>query len=159
MTLSGICWILLSVIIAMALTILPLPQWVVWFRPEWLLLVVIYWCIALPHRVSLGFAWLSGLALDGLSGTLIGEHALAMVMVAYVAVHIYRRMRTVSIWQQALTICILVTMFQFIIFIIQCIIHQMPQTTMFWLPAISSMFFWPWVFFILRDWRRRFRII
>ncbi len=159
MTLYGIFWIFLSIVIALALAILPLPQWAVWFRPEWLLLVVIYWCIALPHRVGLSVAWLSGLALDGLSGSLTGEHALAMVIVAYVAIVIHRRMRTVSIWQQALTLCMLAVLFQCIIFIVQSIIYQPPRTVMFWLPAISSMFFWPWVFIILRDWRRRFRII
>ena len=73
MRLTGLFWISLSIIIALMLTILPLPLWAAWFRPEWLVLVAIYWSIALPHRFNIGVAWLLGLLLDALSGTILGD--------------------------------------------------------------------------------------
>lgn len=158
MTLVGMVWITLSIVLALMLTILPLPLWAAWFRPEWLVLVVVYWCIALPHRFNIGIAWCLGLLLDALSGTVLGEHALALTIVAYVAVRLHKRIRAANIWQQSITMCLLVALFQAIIFVIQAIIGQIPSNLLYWLPTFTSMLFWPWIFIILRDWRRRFKI-
>ena len=158
MTLAGLFWMIFSIFAALVLTILPLPMWAVWFRPEWLVLVVIYWCIALPHRVNVGIAWLLGLTLDGLSGTVLGEHALAMATVAYLAVKIHKQIRAASLWQQSLTICIFGAIFQVIVYLVQSMVGQVPSSTLYWMPTLTSIIFWPWIFIILRDWRRRFNI-
>lgn len=158
MRLVGIFWVTLSIMIALMLTILPLPLWAAWFRPEWLVLVVMYWIIALPNRLNLGVAWCLGLLLDALSGTILGEHAMAMIMVAYTAVKQHRRIRTANIWQQSFTMGMLIALFQAVIFLIQAIMGQVPSSPLYWLPTITSMLFWPWIFIILRDWRRRFKI-
>ena len=158
MKLSGIFWVCLSIILALMLTILPLPLWAAWFRPEWLVLVIVYWTIALPHRVNIGTAWCVGLLLDGLSGTVLGEHALAMTVVTYFACKLHKRIRAASIWQQSLTMGLFVGLFQLTVFLIQIIIGQIPNSLMYWLPTATSVLFWPWVIIILRDWRRRFKI-
>jgi rod shape-determining protein MreD len=158
MRVLGIFWVALSMLIALMLTILPLPLWAAWFRPEWVLLVVIYWIIALPQRFNLGMAWCLGLVLDALSGTILGEHAMAMTIVAYVAVRQHRRIRVANIWQQSCTMGFFIALFQGIIFLIQAIVGQVPSSLLYWLPTITSMLFWPWIFIILRDWRRRFKI-
>ncbi len=64
--------IVLSLLIALVLTLLPLPPWAAPYRPDWVALALIYWCLALPERVSVGIGWSMGLLLDGLSGTLLG---------------------------------------------------------------------------------------
>ena len=70
-------WIIVtSFLAALALTVLPLPDWVALIRPEWVALVLIYWCMALPGRVGVGFAWITGLLLDVLRAGLLGQHAL-----------------------------------------------------------------------------------
>ena len=158
MTFTGLFWITLSIIIALMLTILPLPLWAAWFRPEWLVLVVVYWSIALPHRVNIGIAWCLGLLLDALSGTVLGEHAFALMVVTYIAIKLHKRIRAANIVQQSITMCLLVALFQAIIFIIQAVIGQIPSSPLYWLPTVTSMLFWPWIFIILRDWRRRFKI-
>ena len=108
--------------------------------------------------MNIGIAWMLGLLLDAMSGTVLGEHALALATVAYIAVKLHKRVRTASIWQQSLTLLFLVGIFQTVIFIIQAIVGQTPTSFLYWLPTLTSMIFWPWVFIILRDWRRRFRI-
>lgn len=158
MRLTGLFWISLSIIIALMLTILPLPLWAAWFRPEWLVLVAIYWSIALPHRFNIGVAWLLGLLLDALSGTILGEHAFALMLVTYIAIKLHKRIRAANMLQQSLTLGLLVALFQAIIFAIQMVIGQVPSSPLYWLPTVTSMLFWPWVFVILRDWRRRFKI-
>lgn len=156
---SGTFWIVLSVLLALLLSLVPLPYWASWFRPEWLLLVVIYWAMALPHRVSIGSAWCLGLLLDALNGTLLGEHALAFSIVAYVTVKLHLRIRLFPLWQQALSVLGLVYLYQLVLFIIQGVIGQLPTTLWYWLPTLSSMLFWPWTYLMLRNLRRRFKIV
>lgn len=158
MSIKGTIWIIVSIIAALCLTLLPLPAWAVWCRPEWLLLVVIYWCLTVPHRINIGIAWILGLLLDALHGTLLGEHALAFALVAYITVKLHRRMRFFPISQQAVAVFGLIILSHIIIFVVQGLIGQAPQTWMFWLPSVTSMMLWPWVFLVLKEWRQRFKI-
>ena len=45
--------ILVSFLSAVLLAILPIDRSLAWWRPEWVLLTLVYWTIALPHRVGL----------------------------------------------------------------------------------------------------------
>ena len=58
--------VLASLLLAMVLRIIPLPkEWFV-YNPDWVLLFLIYWAMAVPERVGLGYAWCVGLlALHG----------------------------------------------------------------------------------------------
>lgn len=143
----GVFEVLISVIVALILTLLPLPVWADWWRPEWMTLVVIYWTLTLPHRFSVGFAWLMGLLLDAVGGTLLGEQAFALAVVAYLTVKWHRRIRVFPVWQQSLTVFGLTLLFQSIIFLIQGLIGELPQPSHYWLPSVTSMLLWPWVLF------------
>ena len=72
-----------TVVIALILAVLPLPQWLNIARPYLLLLLVIYWSLSAPRIAGLLFAWLCGLAIDVLKGTTLGQHALAFLLVAF----------------------------------------------------------------------------
>ena len=65
---------------AFMLAIMPLPDWAVEFRPDWVTLVLIYWAMAVPTRVGVTVAWFAGLLLDVSYGTLMGQHAVGMVL-------------------------------------------------------------------------------
>ena len=56
--------IVMSVLLAMILMLMPLPDSFRFFRPEWVLLTLMYWAMALPRRVGVGYAWLVGLFMD-----------------------------------------------------------------------------------------------
>ena len=73
--------IYLTLLVALVLMILPLPDWAQIYRPNWMALVLIYWSMALPGRVGLLFAFFSGIILDTSLGTLLGQHTLALVMI------------------------------------------------------------------------------
>lgn len=150
--------ILITVFVAMMLNSIPLPQWAVWYRPEWVGLVVIYWWMMMPNQVSLGWAWLIGLLIDVLYGSVLGQHALAMLILAYVVQRFYLQIRLYPTWQQSLYVMAVILLYQSIIFITQGMLHQIHTGWLFWLPAITSMILWPWVAMILRDLRRRIRI-
>ena len=91
--------ILLSFVAAYTLAVLPLPQWLLWGRPEWVALTLIYWAIALPHRVGMVTGLLLGVGLDVLEGAVLGQNAFALVVVALLSLTLYQRLRVYSLWQ------------------------------------------------------------
>jgi len=102
----------ISVLLALWLLILPLPQTMQYFRPEWSCLLVVYWILVNPNHLGLGFAFLLGLLQDVFEQTIWGANALGLVVVAYVCVTSYRRVQRYSVWQQSLWILVLVGLYQ-----------------------------------------------
>ncbi len=150
--------ILLTFIIALMLTVMPLPESVTVWRPAWVALVVIYWSMALPQRVSIGTAWVLGILLDVLQGSLLGQHAIGLAIVAYVSTKLHLRIRQHPLYQQALFVGLLVSVYLSLIIWVNGIIGRPPQSWSFLMPVLTSMLLWPWLFIILRDVRRRSRI-
>lgn len=152
-------WIIIaSLLAALALTILPLPDWLGPIRPEWVVLVLIYWCMALPARVGVGVAWTSGLLLDVLRAGLLGQHALSLAIVAYITLQLYQRIRVFPLWQQAVSVFVLVLLHLLLQLWIKGISGNPPPALAFLLPALSSMLLWPLIFLGLRRLRRRYRV-
>jgi len=147
-----------SFVLALLLTMLPLPTWAQAFRPEWVALVLIYWCMALPSRISIGWAWVAGLMLDVTLGNLLGLHALSLTIVAFLTIKLYQRIRVYPLGQQALAVLILIAMHQLLTLWILGIIGKTPGSWTYWLPSISSAILWPWLFIVMRGARRHFRV-
>jgi len=145
-------------VLAMILTIMPLPEFIRAYRPEWVALVLIYWCIAIPTKVNIGVAWIAGLFIDVLTGTLLGQHALALAVIAFVAVKLHKQIRVYPLWQQALSVFTMIALGQLLIVWIKGIVGESPQTWIYWAPSITSAIIWPWVFVFLRGLRRSYRI-
>ena len=150
--------IVVSILLALMLEILPLPHWAQTWRPEWAALVVLYWAMALPQRVGVGVGWLVGLFLDMLNGTLLGQHALAMAVIAYLAISLHLRIRVYPLWQQAFTILVMLALYQLLILWFDGITGEPPKTWNYWGQSLSGTVLWPWIFVVLRDVRRRFRV-
>lgn len=154
-------WIVIpmTLLIAFILTLLPMPDWTVWLRPTWVLLVLIYWSMHTPYRVNVGIAWFSGIILDVLNGTLLGEHALALTIVTYMVVRMHSRLCMFPLLQQGLVIFLLVALYQLILYCIQGFIGDLPHGWLFWSPALTSMILWPWVYSMLRGCKLRYKIV
>lgn len=129
-----------------------------WLRPAWVLLVLIYWSMMTPYRVSVGVAWLMGLVVDLLNGSLLGEHALAFTIVIYFVTRMHIRIRMYPLLQQGLSVLIFVLFYQFIIYCIQGFVGELPGSHLYWLSSVTSMLLWPWLFVLMRDYRRWFKI-
>jgi len=155
---QGTGMIILTMLASLLLTILPLPDAVEALRPPWYALVLIYWCFALPERVGVGTGWLLGLMVDSLTGCLLGQHALALSLIAYLSITLHRRVRIFPLWQQSLTVLVLLSVERLLSLWINGAIGRPTPPLEYWVPALVGMFLWPWVFVILRDLRRRFRV-
>lgn len=150
--------IALSLLAALILMIIPLPEWARLLRPEWVSLVLIYWILALPHRVGLGIAWCMGLLLDVMRDTLLGQHALAIILIAFIVIHIHQRLRLFPLWQQSIVIFLLLLIQTAVIFWMKGIIGEVPGFLHSLLPALMSALFWPVVFVALRYARRLYKV-
>ena len=150
--------ILLSFIAAFILSIVPLPQILQTVRPEFVTIVLIYWCIALPNRIGVGIGWIVGLVIDVSTDALLGQHALTLALIAYLAIKLHQRIRIFPIWQQALTIFILMMFQGTIILWIKGMLGDAPSLWSFMLPAISTALFWPVGYLLMRQIRRYYQI-
>lgn len=151
--------ILITLCMALVLTLLPMPDWTTWVRPAWVLMVLIYWAIVLPLRVSVGTAWIMGLIVDLFNGTLFGEHALAFTIVIYFVSRMHIRLRMFSLPQQGLFVFAFILLYQFLIYCIQGFIGELPNSHLYWLSSVTSMLLWPWLFVFIRDFRRWFKAV
>ena len=150
--------IYLTILLALLLTILPLPAIIDPYRPDWLTLVIVYWVIALPHRVNVGTAWIAGLLLDILMGSTLGVRALALAIMAYVAAVQFQKIRNFSVWQQAMVVGIISLLGQLTVFWAEHLFAVVTMNyRMFW-SCLSTTLLWPWVFLSLRKLRRKFHI-
>lgn len=147
-----------SLLLAMVLRILPLPHGWFLFNPDWVLLFLIYWNLALPDRVGVGFAWCTGILADLLTGRMLGQHALTYAVVAYISVREHRRLRLYPLYQQALMVLLLLMLSQLLIFWTQNIKDHNAVDASYWLPSLAGAILWPAIFVTLRHVRRRFKI-
>lgn len=154
----GLWVIWMSFLAAFVLSVVALPQWLVWARPEWLALVLIYWTIALPHRVGLLTGLILGVGLDAMEGAVFGQNAFSLMVVALLSLTLYQRLRVFNVLQQAGTVFILIGINQLICQWVQNLQGRGTQSLLFLLPAFSSALIWPVVLHVLRSQRRHYRV-
>lgn len=150
--------IALTFLIAMMLTILPLPPWVVWFRPSWMLMILLFWLMVLPHRLGIIIAFIAGLLLDLLTGTILGQHALVLTMIAYVIVRFHQPVRNLPLWQQMLLVMFLTLIYLAMQYWIMALSGVSLNAGKYWLPVVTTTLFWPWIQLLLNDYQHRFNI-
>ena len=146
-------------VIALLLTALPMPELAAIWRPAWVALVLIYWCMAAPERVGVAVGWMAGVLLDVMTGTLLGQHALGLTVVAWVAHHTHRRVRVLPLWRQAITVFVLLFIYQALVLWSNGIRGMPVEATAYWTSPLVSTLLWPWLFVVLRVVRRRYAAV
>lgn len=150
--------IVMSFVVALMLMALPMPDWAGMWRPAWVALVLIYWCMALPSRVGIMVAFTLGIFLDVLSGTLLGQNALALSVIAFITLQFYQRVRVLPLWQQGITVFGLAFVHQALLLWINGIQGMPVAVSAYWASPLISMVLWPWIFVVLRDLRRKYQV-
>ncbi len=147
--------IVASFIVAVMLTTLPLPEWAVAWRPAWVALVLTYWCLALPLRIGVLTAWMIGLLLDVMHGSLLGQHAFGLALLAYFIVIYHQQIRVYPLFRQALVVGSLIFVYSLLMLFIYNVLGSMRYGYEYLLAAVTSALLWPWLFIVLRDFRRK----
>ena len=153
---SSWLFVLLSFSLALALTIVPLPSWGLIYRPEWVALILIYWCLALPQRIGIAVGWGLGLLLDVLTDSLLGQHALALAMVAFLTLKLHRRISTVQVWKQSLAVFFLIAVEQMLGLWVKGITGHSLWNLGYFFPSLTSMLLWPGIVALLHTLDRNY---
>lgn len=140
---DGLGAVIFSLVLAGILTAVPLPEWASGLRPAWVPLVLIYWVIAMPHRIGVISGWITGLMLDVLTGAVLGQNALALGLVAYIAYVLHLRIRVFPLWQQCLSILVLVGIYQLVSILVMRAVQITPWTFWYWASVVVSALVWP----------------
>ncbi|MBE0438682.1 MAG: rod shape-determining protein MreD [Gammaproteobacteria bacterium] len=151
---QGSIFIVISIIIAIILMLVPLPESIRFIRPEWVVMTLIYWAMALPKRVGVGFAWCTGLIMDVILGGQLGVLAFSYALVVYFVLRFHLQLRQYPLWQQALSIMALV----FLVNVISMLVSSRTFDFTLWLPAVISTVLWPIMYMLLRSVRRNFHV-
>ncbi|SFX66232.1 rod shape-determining protein MreD [Marinospirillum alkaliphilum] len=156
---QGFWLIQLSFLVALYLQALPMPPALLYFRPEWLSLVLIFWSLSLPQRVGImhGFGW--GLLLDLIEGTLLGHNAVALALLGFLSNRFYQRIRMYSMLKQSALVFLLIGVSQLVFQWLQGIFGAMSGIGFLLLPALISAVLWHWVFVLLQGVKRRFALV
>lgn len=152
---SGRLPAIVTIILAIMLAVMPLPDWADPFRPDWVALTLVYWAMMLPRTWSVGSAWLVGIVLDVAQGTILGQHALALCFIVFITVRFHLLMRVFPMQQLTATVFAILTLYQFILFWINGVAGIDVPIVDYWGPVISSTILWPFVMALLSSVRMR----
>ena len=150
-------WLMITVtfVIALVFEIMPWPADFSGYRPAWLVLVLLYWVMAIPNRINIGAAFVTGLIWDLVLGSILGIHALILSVFAYLIAVNSMILRNLSLWQQSLLVILCVFLIRIAIFLLELFLHSAIFNTQEIAGVILSGILWPWLFLILRSLRRK----
>lgn len=114
-----------------------------YLKPQWTLLLVIYWSLARPQVMGIVGAWLAGVVLDVLQVGLIGEYALVFTLICYLTLISRERMISFSPLQQMLSVFILLATAQLLVLWIQASIGHPPHSWAYWWSSVMGALLWP----------------
>jgi len=139
--------------------IFPLPIILNAFRPDWMILIIFYWVLALPHRVGVIHAFILGLLLDLLLGSILGMHALVFSIIAYLISINYQRIRYFTIVQTTLLVGLFISFSKLSLYFIAYALQDIVLHKHYFWSIFTSMLIWPWFFLFMRFARIRFKVV
>jgi rod shape-determining protein MreD len=135
--------ILLTSVVGLVLTIMPLPYWVTVIRPAFLVLVVLYWSTMTPFVAGLALGFISGLALDVFQGSLLGEHALALSFVGYLAIRLNLLMRAKPLFEQSLYVFAALLVYELLLWVVDGWTGRSLSSWLRWVHTATGALLWP----------------
>lgn len=146
----------ISIMVAGVLSLVDLPDWLFYFRPDWIALVLIFWVLVLPERLSVGYGLISGLFLDLILVKPLGLNAIGFVLLAYLVSYWSSQIRALTLWQQCLFLVVLLAACKLVIGIIAVLATDFVFTHFYWYSAFGNMVFWPLLYMILQEVKQAF---
>ena len=140
-------WVYLgSIVLALLLSLLPLPVALGPLKPFWLGIVVIYWALEAPERMGLGRAFALGLVGDLLTGGLLGEQSLRLAALAFIVLRLRSRMRFFPMVQQSLAVAALLMNDRLVLLMLRAFAGEAHAGWSWWVSPLIGMLAWPWLF-------------
>ncbi|MGB0893326.1 MAG: rod shape-determining protein MreD [Parashewanella sp.] len=155
---SGRIIVWFTFIVSLILQVMPLPEVVKVWRPDWLLLTMICWAIYLPHRYGVITAFALGVVLDILLGATIGVRALAFSITIYLVMLYQQRLINFPRWKQSLIVFVMMIVYHSIVYWVELILGETEFSIALFYPALSGIMFWRWAYWMIRRIAQRYRV-
>jgi rod shape-determining protein MreD len=139
---SNLKSVYLSLILAFICLLLPWSGVALQARPDFLLLVIIFWLIRAPNLCNIGTAWFVGLFVDLATGGTFGQYALAYTVTAFFAVIYQRRLVLFNGTQQLFYVFLLLITAQIILLILKTFAGAQSLGWAYFLPSITGVLLW-----------------
>ena len=128
---------------SLVVTVVPLPDWLAPLRPDFMALAVLWLCLFSQRTTGLFVAWTAGLAVDSLSGMLLGQHALALVIIAYIALKLRLRIRAFPVLHQSVVVLGLLWLNEFTLFWVDGVAGHPVTDWLRWAGVLTGAACWP----------------
>ncbi len=135
-------YIFISLLLALLLQLLPWAGFGLKIKPDFMLLVVIYWLLRAPYFCNIGTAWFIGLIMDLVTGGIFGQFGLAYAVSAFFAVHYQRRLALFNVWQQSAYVFVLLLLAQLVLFILKMFSGGVNPGWIYFLPSVTGILLW-----------------
>ncbi len=135
---------------ALLLNFLPWSGWALWLRPDFVALIVLYWCIEEPRKIGFLAAWCLGLLMDVAEGSLLGQHALAYSILAYVGIALHRRVQRFSMAPQVLHVILLLLLTDLVILLVRTLAGAEFPGYRYFLGSFVGAALWPALSLLLK---------
>ena len=117
--------------------------------PDFVALVLAFWCVRQPRLVGLGVAWSVGLLVDAGNGVLLGQHALAYSLLAFLAIWLSRRILWFGPMLQALHIALMLALAQSVVLVVRIAAGDPFPGWAIYMSPIAGAVLWPMVSWLL----------
>ena len=151
--------LLFSFIAALLLTVMPLPHFLIWFRPQWMLAVLLFWVITKPSQYGILLAWFSGLMTDLVTGTPFGQQAIIFVLITYFVLKLHLIVVHSPRWQQAVIIGTFAGFAMILQSVIAGLIGHTAPVMRNELSVVATVVIWPLIYRFLDNSERTLRYL
>lgn len=147
-------FVVVTLVVALVANLVPMSGIAAALRPDFVALVLLYWCIQAPRYVGVGTAWCAGLVMDVGDATLFGQHALAYAFLAYAAEFFRRRLLRFPLWQQAAQVAALLGLCAALVLLVRAVGGAPAPRWTYAAPPLVGALLWPVVTLVLQ-WPQR----
>jgi rod shape-determining protein MreD len=145
-----------TVLIALILQVMPLPDWLSVVRPSFIGIAIIYWSIFAPHAGGIFAPWIAGVALDVFKGDVLGQNALAMALIAYITMSLHQRLRNQTLVQQSIFVWAMLSLAELVVWGIEGWTDRTTVSSGWrWIQPMIGAMLWPFIAMLVGRTHRR----
>ena len=143
--------VILSFLVSLVLTIMPLPPTLGWVNPQWMFAVLLFWVISAPFQWGIILAWIVGICMDIVTATPLGQQALIFVLLTYGVLKFHPVIAHATLGQQAMLVGLLTAVTILLQGILLGWAGHSTHILLHELSALTTAFIWPLLYFLLNQ--------
>ncbi len=147
-----------SIFAALVLSILPPPQLIFYFWPDWVALVLFYWALTTPRRIGPWVGFLIGTLMEVLFVRSFGVMGFGLATLVFTVNRAHLQLRVLSVWQQIIVVGLFIGIFKLLTGWLYGLISGFTLSAEYFYSLVGCMVSWPFLFILLQELRRSVRL-